>query len=837
MNSDFRSIHKQIITGIAAALLLVFLMTVEPAGAAAIQPGDCTVSVTGGFVECPIVLDQAPAGLSGFEVTVGLEDREIAEVTGVKFPSWATLNSRSKVPADAVTLKGSDPGNKVRPGDHDVVLAVLTIRGDAPGSSGITVTINRIEDESGAPYAVEGRSGRVTVTGIQVQDIFTGPGNPMATPTPAPVQSSGTGTPPPAGEPGYYGPGETGQGPASPAVPVEVTRVPATPIPGETGEGTGSPAVPVEVTRVPATPTPGETGEGAGSPAVPVEVTRVPATPTPGETGEGAGSPAVPVEVTRVPATPTPGETGEGAGSPAVPVEVTRVPATPTPGETGEGTGSPAVPVEVTRVPTTPTPGETGEGTGSPAVPVEVTRVPATPTPGETGEGTGSPAVPVEVTVVPATPTPEPLGMVSLDSDPRGALVLVDGSPAGTTPLQVSLSPGTHTLEVRGEGECRYEGEITVLAGQTLYLPVIVLSAPACATITAGAGPHGSVQPSGEVKVAEGGTASFTFRADPGYRLDNVSLDGDWIGPQPTINFVQVYGTHRVEGVFASIPPPAANFTANETEGRAPLAVNFTDRSTGSVDSLLWDFGDNTTATAPQPTHIYAVPGNFTVSLKACGAGGCDTCTKAAMIAVLPPEPLKANFTANATSGVAPLAVHFSDTSSGNPRSWRWDFGDGAISADADPVHVYSWPGVYDVSLTVIGGGAIDRAGKPGFIEVGPPVIGGGIGYIRVHCNVEFSRVYLDNEYKGIIQKGNLSIPVYVTGTPYRTVSVRADGYLPFSAPITHYPVENGTVDIVANLTPYLTITPGSGGAGGVGSLANLTSARPLQWPDADRPA
>ena len=415
--------------------------------------------------------------------------------------------------------------------------------------------------------------------------------------------------------------------------------------------------------------------------------------------------------------------------------------------------------------------------------------------------------------------------------------MLVDGSPAGTTPLQVSLSPGTHTLEVRGEGECRYEGEITVLAGQTLYLPVIVLSAPACATITAGAGPHGSVQPSGEVKVAEGGTASFTFRADPGYRLDNVSLDGDWIGPQPTINFVQVYGTHRVEGVFASIPPPAANFTANATEGRAPLAVNFTDRSTGSVDSLLWDFGDNTTATAPQPTHIYAVPGNFTVSLKACGAGGCDTCTKAAMIAVLPPEPLKANFTANATSGVAPLAVHFSDTSSGNPRSWRWDFGDGAISADANPVHVYSWPGVYDVSLTVIGGGAIDRAGKPGFIEVGPPVIGGGIGYIRVHCNVEFSRVYLDNEYKGIIQKGNLSIPVYVTGTPYRTVSVRADGYLPFSAPITHYPVENGTVDIVANLTPYLTITPGSGGAGGVGSLANLTSARPLQWPDADRPA
>ncbi len=49
----------------------------------------------------------------------------------------------------------------------------------------------------------------------------------------------------------------------------------------------------------------------------------------------------------------------------------------------------------------------------------------------------------------------------------------------------------------------------------------------------------------------------------------------------------------------------------------------------------------------------------------------------------------------------AGLVVTFTDTSSGNPTSWQWDFGDGTpISSQQNPVHAYSAPGTYVVTLS-----------------------------------------------------------------------------------------------------------------------------------------
>ena len=42
----------------------------------------------------------------------------------------------------------------------------------------------------------------------------------------------------------------------------------------------------------------------------------------------------------------------------------------------------------------------------------------------------------------------------------------------------------------------------------------------------------------------------------------------------------------------------------------------------------------------------------------------------------------------------------FTDTSTRNPTSWHWEFGDGATSDVQNPVHVYTTPGTYLVNLT-----------------------------------------------------------------------------------------------------------------------------------------
>ncbi|WP_229392436.1 NosD domain-containing protein [Methanosarcina sp. DH2] len=64
-------------------------------------------------------------------------------------------------------------------------------------------------------------------------------------------------------------------------------------------------------------------------------------------------------------------------------------------------------------------------------------------------------------------------------------------------------------------------------------------------------------------------------------------------------------------------------------------------------------------------------------------------------------ETAEAAFTANVTSGPAPLIVGFIDASLLSPMAWNWDFGDGNTSTDRFPTHKYTEAGKYNVTLHV----------------------------------------------------------------------------------------------------------------------------------------
>ncbi len=70
--------------------------------------------------------------------------------------------------------------------------------------------------------------------------------------------------------------------------------------------------------------------------------------------------------------------------------------------------------------------------------------------------------------------------------------------------------------------------------------------------------------------------------------------------------------------------------------------------------------------------------------------------------------PPVANFTRSPSSGPRPLGVHFTDTSTGTPTSWLWDFGDGSASSEQNPSHVYEEAGTFDVTLTATNAGGSD---------------------------------------------------------------------------------------------------------------------------------
>jgi len=86
------------------------------------------------------------------------------------------------------------------------------------------------------------------------------------------------------------------------------------------------------------------------------------------------------------------------------------------------------------------------------------------------------------------------------------------------------------------------------------------------------------------------------------------------------------------------------------------------------------------------------------------------------------PPVIIAGFSANITAGPAPLTVMFTDTSAGSPTAWAWDFGDGITESVQNPVHTYTVPGTYSVSLTASGPSGSDTQVIADLITVQPAV-------------------------------------------------------------------------------------------------------------------
>ncbi len=150
-------------------------------------------------------------------------------------------------------------------------------------------------------------------------------------------------------------------------------------------------------------------------------------------------------------------------------------------------------------------------------------------------------------------------------------------------------------------------------------------------------------------------------------------------------------------------PVPAPEFSWVSSE----LVFTFTNETSGTTPlDYIWDFGDGITSTELSPVHEYALPGDYIVTLSAadlCGSGGISHPVAAVCSAPQAgfswlDEELTITYT-NQTSGRFPL-------------SFLWDFGDGITSTLSSPVHEYSLPDTFTVSLN-----ATDLCGTGSFTD------------------------------------------------------------------------------------------------------------------------
>lgn len=163
--------------------------------------------------------------------------------------------------------------------------------------------------------------------------------------------------------------------------------------------------------------------------------------------------------------------------------------------------------------------------------------------------------------------------------------------------------------------------------------------------------------------------------ADAGWIDVNVQIAGGQAG-------VPVYLTYDTVGPYSHFYGQSLGSVTDQyggvdiqttgSDGRATLRMNVPQNS-----QIWWEIGGGT------PDRVFTTQSGYTIQ---------DT----------PPEPVApvANFIGVPTTGPAPLTVRFTDTSTGVPTSWTWNFGDGTTSTDRHPTKIYQNHGVYNVSLT-----------------------------------------------------------------------------------------------------------------------------------------
>ena len=140
---------------------------------------------------------------------------------------------------------------------------------------------------------------------------------------------------------------------------------------------------------------------------------------------------------------------------------------------------------------------------------------------------------------------------------------------------------------------------------------------------------------------------------------------------------------------------PIINFNVTPTISCANLPLNFST-TTPNATGYLWDFGDRTTSTLQNPTHIYQDTGYMDIKLKVWYNGCLDSIIALKHVYINPPIA-KFNIGFNCSR---PLERTFTDKSIGAD-DWNWDFGDGTTSTLQHPTHTYSSVGTYTVTLKV----------------------------------------------------------------------------------------------------------------------------------------
>jgi PKD repeat protein len=174
-------------------------------------------------------------------------------------------------------------------------------------------------------------------------------------------------------------------------------------------------------------------------------------------------------------------------------------------------------------------------------------------------------------------------------------------------------------------------------------------------------------------------------------------------GGQYTVIMTEYTSSHNIncQGWQNITAPGTTNcsFTASSSGNTGSFYIN----NPSAVQSVTWDFGDNTAGSGIQATHTYNSNGMFTVCATIVDTMGysCHSCQAVAI-------NLSNNCYFNYAPDTTTLTTYFFTAVPANPMNTiTWDFGDGTTATGSNPTHSFPAPGTYYVCMNENSGSAL----------------------------------------------------------------------------------------------------------------------------------
>jgi len=202
----------------------------------------------------------------------------------------------------------------------------------------------------------------------------------------------------------------------------------------------------------------------------------------------------------------------------------------------------------------------------------------------------------------------------------------------------------------------------------------------------------------GSPRITTGTASVFHNYAAPGtYNVSLLLTDTSYCNAPDSVT-IQVRVAALVKAQFTT--PPT---------GCAPYTAEFTNTSLAG-QSFQWNFGDGSTSTDINPTHLYSAAGTYTITLIANDPGTCNLIDSTKQTITVANNPT-ANFSFSPATPIENTPTSFTNQSSPDAVNFVWNFGDGdtlQTTSRLDVKHQFNVTGTYNVCLI-----AINSAGCP----------------------------------------------------------------------------------------------------------------------------